>query len=141
VTTSIDRRPVSVGFVSTYPPTACGLASYTASLRRAVATARGSDHGLGIVRLVDPDDASTSADAGHAWRRGEPRSLAETVRVLDGYDVVSLQHEFGIFGGADGEEVVELVSQLRTPVATTFHTVLAEPTSHQRAIVRRLARD
>ena len=46
-----------------------------------------------------------------------------------GFDVVSLQHEYGIFGGEAGGNIIELLSRLEMPVVTTLHTVLAKPTA------------
>ena len=60
-------------------------------------------------------------------------------RVLDGFDAVIVQHEFGLFGGADGEDIVELVARLERPVIVVLHTVLETPSPNQRRIVERLA--
>jgi glycosyltransferase involved in cell wall biosynthesis len=54
------------------------------------------------------------------------------------YDIVCLQHEFGIFGGEAGSHIVELLSRLTMPVVTTLHTVLAEPTPAQHAVMDRI---
>src|SRR5205807_654422 len=54
------------------------------------------------------------------------------------FDTVCLQHEFGIFGGEAGGHILELLSRLTMPVVTTFHTVLANPTAAQRAVMERL---
>ncbi len=54
------------------------------------------------------------------------------------YDVVSLQHEFGIFGGAAGSHVLALLMQLKMPVVTTLHTVLAEPSAVQRRVLGKI---
>lgn len=128
----------SIGFVSTYPPTVCGLASFTASLRSAIATTRGSASGLGVLRLVDSVRDGWGRDSVHVHRRGDPASLRAGSRRLNSFDVVSIQHEFGVYGGPDGREVLDLVARLDVPVATTFHTMLAGPTSRQRRIVERL---
>ena len=131
-------RPVSIGFVSTYPPTVCGLASFTASLRGALATDRGSTSGLGVLRLVDRVDDGWGSGSVHVHRRGDPWSLRAAVRRLNGFDAVSVQHEFGIYAGTDGREVLDLVDRLDVPVATTMHTILDRPTRGQRDIVERL---
>jgi len=55
------------------------------------------------------------------------------------YDVLSLQHEYGIYGGGDGERVLDLLGQLDVPVVSTFHTVLANPSDRQRRILREVA--
>jgi polysaccharide biosynthesis protein PslF len=128
----------SIGFVSTYPPTVCGLASYTASLVSAIARDRRSRFGLGVIDLNDNTRRSTSPDVVFHHRVGDAPSLAKAARVLNTYDAVSIQHEFGIFGGADGEEVVDLIAGITVPTAVTFHTVLDHPSPRQRAIVDRL---
>ena len=53
------------------------------------------------------------------------------------FEVVSLQHEFGIFGGEAGGHIMALLSRLTMPIVTTLHTVLAEPTPAQRRVLRR----
>ena len=53
-------------------------------------------------------------------------------------DVVLLQHEFGIFGGRDGEYVLSFAQELAQPLVVTLHTVLSEPTPHQAAVLRGL---
>ena len=55
-----------------------------------------------------------------------------------GFDVVSLQHEYGIFGGEAGGNIIELLSRLEMPVVTTLHTVLAKPTAIQHDVMRRI---
>ena len=54
------------------------------------------------------------------------------------FDVVCLQHEFGIFGGEAGSHILALLSRLEMPVVTTLHTVLAEPTAAQRGVLTRI---
>lgn len=69
------------------------------------------------------------------------RSSADTGRtaqVLNSYDVVVLQHEFGIYGGEDGIELVDLLNSLHVPVITVIHTVLKTPTLRQRSIIQAL---
>ncbi len=135
--TTIDD--VSIAFVSTYPPTVCGLATYTESLLGAIAGDRGSGSRLGVVDVGEDD---RSVDAGvvvHRHLAGSTRSLDRAAEVLNGYETVSIQHEFGIFAGPDGGEVLDLVDAITVPTAITFHTVLDAPTRNQRAIVDRLA--
>lgn len=116
----LPSRPVSVGFVSTYPPTVCGPASFTASLRSAMAGGRGSTSGLGVLRLVDRVDDGWGSGTVHVHRRGDPWSLRAAVRRLNHFDAVSIQHEFGIYAGADGREVLDVVDGLDVPAVTTL---------------------
>jgi len=53
----------------------------------------------------------------------------------EGFDLVCLQHEFGIFGGDAGNFVIDLISALKVPLVTTLHTVLDRPSEAQRAVM------
>jgi glycosyltransferase involved in cell wall biosynthesis len=134
-----SRHNASIGFVSTYSPTVCGIASFTASLLGGVAADRGSRFGLGVVDLTVDSRRSIAPDVVFAHPVGDPSSLETAIRVLNSYDTVSIQHEFGIFGGPDGVEVVDLIEGLTVPTAVTLHTVLDRPSQNQRWIVEQLA--
>lgn len=59
---------------------------------------------------------------------------------IEAVDVVCLQHEFGIYGGPAGRNILALLKDLRAPVVTTLHTVLREPDRHQELVMRELIR-
>lgn len=126
----------SIGVVGTYPPTVCGIATYTASLVQGIADR--SSARVGVVRLTGDPSPKAAPLVDFTHRVGDHASLRAAIRTLDRYDTVSIQHEFGIFGGPDGSEVIDLMAGLTVPVAVTLHTVLSEPTPHQRAIVDRI---
>ena len=128
----------SVGFVSTYPPTSCGLATFTTALRHAMATARGSEAGLDVVSLVDERFEVPRPEVAYQHVTGDPASLALAVDAVGRHDVVLFQHEYGIYGGPDGVEVLEMVAGLEVPVIVTLHTVLRAPSPNQRMIVEAL---
>jgi glycosyltransferase involved in cell wall biosynthesis len=123
--------PESYGFLSTYPPTQCGLATFTASLATHVA----SRAEVGIVRIVDHFHEDPHPEVVHQLVTGATGSEALAAAALDRFDVAVVQHEFGIFGGADGESVVEILRRLHVPAIVVLHTVLAEPTRHQRLVL------
>lgn len=127
----------SIGFVSTYPPTKCGLATFTAALAGALS----STTDTGIVRCVDePQPRPLPAGVVAEWVRGSSDSLAAAADVLGRFDSVVVQHEFGIFGGRDGDDILELVARLSVPVTVVLHTVLPSPSPQQRSIIEQLAR-
>jgi glycosyltransferase involved in cell wall biosynthesis len=128
----------SIGFVSTYPPTSCGLATFTAALRGAMADARGSDEGLDVVSLLDSRLDEPGREVVYQHVNGDSASLLEAVRILNTHDVALFQHEYGIFGGPDGSEVLDLVAGLEIPAIVTLHTVLSDPTPSQKRILERL---
>jgi glycosyltransferase involved in cell wall biosynthesis len=131
-------QDVSIGFVGTYPPTVCGIASYTASLVDAIVDDGTAGNRIGVVSLTDGSGDGTGLPWVFSHRIGDRGSLRIATRLLDTHDIVSIQHEFGIFGGRDGEEVIDLLSGLSVPTALTLHTVLKNPTHHQRWIVDRI---
>lgn len=70
-----------------------------------------------------------------------PSDYVRTARSLsDCVDVVSIQHEYGIWGGEDGEYVLEFVRGLRVPAVATLHTILRDPTPRQRGVLLELIR-
>lgn len=95
-----------------------------------------------IVALHPPGQASPyPLEVHHRIRRDEPADYARTARSLDAcVDVVSLQHEYGIWGGDDGESVLDFVGALDVPAVATLHTVLREPTPRQHAILVELVK-
>ncbi len=125
----------SIGFLSTYPPTSCGLATFAAALRGALADGRGSGAGLGVVSLVDSPLRQLNPEVVHEHLNGDAASLVAAIEVLNTFDVAFVQHEYGIYGGLDGREVLDLLSGLEIPAIVTLHTVLSEPSPSQRSIL------
>ncbi len=117
--------------VSTYPPTACGLASFTHSL---IGGMSGHGAAIDVVRVLDePHQPPLPGVAHHLVTGAEPGA---TAAVLNGYDVVVVQHEYGIYGGADGEDLLAVLDGVEVPVITVLHTVLSHPTPHQRQVLQ-----
>ena len=132
---SPSMRPSSIGFLSTYPPTSCGLATFTKALRKALANERGSDEELGVVSVTDDFIDSTPAEVTFTHLNGDRDSLRETIDTLNEFDVAMVQHEYGIFGGPDGAEVLDILRGLDVPSIVTLHTVLSNPSPSQRSIL------
>ena len=125
------------GFISTYPPTQCGLATFTAALLGAL-TASGADHGV-VARLLEHPQRSAGPEVVVDVVSGDRTAAAGSVEVLNDCDVVIVQHEFGVYGGADGDDVLTLLGQLTVPTIVVLHTVLTEPTMHQRETLESVA--
>src|SRR5512142_197741 len=125
--------------VSTYPPRACGIGTFSADLR---ATLTGTD------TVTVADLVAVVHEPSSPQRRGLLATIAQAVRGdyvrtarmlgrLD-VDVVLLQHEYGIFGGRDGEYVLSFAQELAQPLVVTLHTVLSEPTPQQAEVLTEL---
>ena len=138
---SRQRRPRGanrkVVLVGTYPPTACGLATFTSNLRAAIGS---SEQGwqADVVRLVD-QRVPTGGEVVDEWVTGDFSSLSASIGTMSRYDAVVLQHEYGLFGGPDGEEVLALAYALEVPLVAVLHTVLLEPNPNERKILEHLA--
>jgi glycosyltransferase involved in cell wall biosynthesis len=128
-------RVLRIGILSTYTPTRCGLATFSAALSEGL---RANKAAVDVVRIADgpPSDA---VEVVGELANGVPASVAAAVELLNRSDVVILQHEYGIYGGPDGDEFVEIVRGLRVPSIVVVHTVLKDPTPHQRWVLETIA--
>jgi glycosyltransferase involved in cell wall biosynthesis len=129
-----------IAFIGNHLPRRCGIATFTNDLHRAVAMAR-SDLETGVVAMTDPGGVYNYPQAVRLAIQDE--NIGEYVAGAAflnnaGFDVVSLQHEYGIFGGQAGGNITELLSRLEMPVVTTLHTVLAKPTPAQHDVMQRI---
>ena len=138
---TVSMKPLQrVAFIGNHLPRRCGIATFTHDLHRAVSTAR-PDLETCVVAMTDPGRTYDYPPAVrfqiHDEAIGEYVQAAEFLNNA-GFDVVCLQHEYGIFGGEAGGNIIELLSRLEMPIVTTLHTVLAEPTPAQRDVMRRI---
>ena len=121
------------GFVSTFPPTQCGLATFTAALRSALLCCT-ADEGR-VVRLVDAPAPLPGDPVVAQLVAGDSASLHRAAAQLNMCDIAIMQHEYGVYGGTDGSEILYLLDQVRVPSVVVLHTVLAAPTPHQRHVL------
>ena len=126
---------LSFGILSTYPPTPCGLATFSAALANGL-TANGAD--VSVVRVSDGPPSASTRVIGELVN-GSPASVAACAELLNLSDVAVIQHEYGIYGGVDGDEVVDIIDGLRVPSIVIAHTILKDPTPHQRSVLEAVA--
>ena len=124
------------GFLSTFPPTQCGLATFTTALmaslvRPGVDTAR-------VVQSVEDLRAVAPPVVGNLVA-GDEVSARRTAELLGRCDVAVVQHEYGIYGGPDGDEVLGVLQALDVPTILVLHTVLSDPSPHQREVLEAAA--
>ncbi|PXA83857.1 glycosyl transferase family 1 [Nostoc sp. 3335mG] len=131
-----------IALIGNNPPRLCGIATFTRDVRNGLLDAfpniaidvyamndRGMryDYPSEVVCSIDQDDLASYARAAHRIN-------------ASGADVVSVQHEYGIFGGAAGAYLLKLLDRVTAPVVVTLHTVLEQPSPEQRAVIEALAR-
>jgi glycosyltransferase involved in cell wall biosynthesis len=129
-----------IAFIGNSLPRRCGIATFTTDLQQAVAAGPPSI-ATAIVAMTDRDPGYSYPDTVGFEVRDD--NLAHYLAAADyinqgGFDAVSLQHEFGIFGGEAGGHILMLLERLRVPIVTTLHTILAEPSEAQRRVLDRI---
>jgi glycosyltransferase involved in cell wall biosynthesis len=124
-----------VAIVGTYPPTRCGIATFTADVEAAL---RSNDTDVTVVPV-----GRGEPDAPIGIERDERPSYARAAGQLNELqcDVVLVQHEFGIFGGPSGSHLLDLVERLDMPYVVTLHTVLPRFSDHESALIAALCRN
>jgi glycosyltransferase involved in cell wall biosynthesis len=138
---SEETQGIGVAFIGTYGPRRCGIAAFTADLARALA---GENHRVTpmVIAMTEPwgqyqYPPEVKFEVRQNVKADYPRA-AEFVNYSD-IRFVSIQHEYGIFGGDDGSYILDFVEALRVPAIVTLHTVLKHPSDNQRLIVQKLA--
>lgn len=122
---------LDVAMVSTYPPTQCGIATFARSLATSLVDAGAN---VDMVVLGKSQEEQSDSEIAHCHRDGN--DLPKTHSVVNQHDLAILQHEFGIYGGADGEEILDIIDGVKAPIVTVLHTVLRAPTANQRRVMQ-----
>ena len=130
----------TVAFVGNYLPRKCGIATFTSDLLEAVA-ARHPQSRCFAVPVNDIEGCYQYPDVVRfeieEQDLGSYRSAADFLNSSN-VDIVSVQHEFGIFGGPAGSHLLALLRRLTAPVVTTLHTVLRKPNDDQHRVMQEL---
>ncbi len=138
---AIKNNPKKIAFIGDYVPRKCGIATFTHDVLTAYAAqflhtecfvvpvndnAKGYDYPEEVRFEIAEQDIST-------YRR-----TADFLNFTN-TDIVSLQHEFGIYGGSAGSHILALLRNLHVPIVTTLHTVLSNPSTEQKRVIKELA--
>jgi glycosyltransferase involved in cell wall biosynthesis len=129
-----------VAFLGDYLPRQCGIATFTTDICEAVA-AEYPDCECLVGAVNDrPEGYDYSARIRFEIDEKEIDSYRRAADFLNinNVEVISVQHEFGIFGGPAGSYLLALLRDARMPVVTTLHTVLRDPNEAQRSVVKQL---
>jgi glycosyltransferase involved in cell wall biosynthesis len=130
---------VRTAVFSTYPPRACGIGTFAFDVRSALLGVERIDE-VSCVVVVDEPSSPQHPEILATVSQGVRGDYVRAARLLGrlDIDVVLVQHEYGIFGGPDGEYVLSFVHELSQPLVVTLHTVLSEPTPHQLDVLAEL---
>lgn len=131
-----------VGFLGNFLPRQCGIATFTTDLSQAIS----SEYPDLVCDVVAMNDPGTRHAYGERVRfeiaEGDVASYRRAADFLNvgATEVLSVQHEYGIFGGKAGSHLLLLLRELRMPIVTTLHTILSEPNAEQRQVMGELVR-
>lgn len=129
-----DGSARSFGILSTFPPTACGIATFSAALAAGLVANGGTVDVVRCGATPEMEDALVVASLDDAM----PGDVAGAINALNASDVAIIQHEYGLFAGADGDSVLDVVTALDVPTIVVAHTVVHGPTANQRQVLERV---
>lgn len=121
-------------------PRQCGIATFSDDLANALSDM--SDQvDVSVVAVSDHDRHAYSGRVGFEIRQQNIQDYVAAAKFINesDFDVLSLQHEFGLFGGESGSHLIALLEEVNIPVVTTLHTVLRDPSPSQRYVMRAIA--
>ena len=141
----MDRSPeqhLPIAFVGTYPPRRCGIATFTQDLAKATVSSRQRVSTMTLAVTDSGGQYEYPEDVKYEIRHGVKGDYARAAEFVNYSDarLVSIQHEYGIFGGDDGGYILDFLSTLRIPAIATLHTVLEHPSDAQKKIVQQMAK-
>ncbi|MBN1448700.1 MAG: glycosyltransferase family 4 protein [Bacteroidetes bacterium] len=136
-----DATLSRVAFIGNYLPRLCGIATFTTDLCEAIASRYS---GTTCIALPVNDIAAGYPYPPRVRFELEEKDIESYRRAADflninNVDLVSLQHEYGIFGGRAGSHILTLLRELRMPIVTTLHTILREPDPDQKRVLLDIA--
>ena len=127
-----------IAFLADYIPRKCGIATFTADLREAIAAQYPGLHSSIIAMTDSPEGYDYPPEVRFEIPEQDISAYRRAVDFLNliNVDVLCLQHEFGIFGGLNGRHLLPLLRNLRMPVVTTLHTILSDPSVEQKRVLQ-----
>ncbi len=130
----------NIALIGNSLPRRCGIATFTTDLQQAISK---SPVGVETAIVAMTDHGHAYDYAASVWLQIPDEKPEDYIRAAEAlnagrFDVVCLQHEFGIFGGEAGSHILALLSRLEMPIVTTLHTVLAQPSPAQRRVLTQI---
>ena len=137
--TASAPAPRRIALVGTFTPRKCGIATFGNDVFEKLAQFHPHIH-VDVYALDDPRRPLEYEGVAGTIAYDDPAAYARAARQINesAADAVWLQHEYGIFGGPEGQMVCDFVDRLAAPLILTPHTVLTEPTDVQRSILDHL---
>ena len=123
-------------FLSTFPPTQCGIATYTQDTIKGITDVFGKSVTCEICELVnEPKAKPTQAFTLNTKDKAEYAKVAEQINNDKSVKLVHIQHEFGLFGGNYGDYLLDFLNVIKKPLTYTFHSVIQNPNNELKTFV------
>ena len=124
-------EPRKIAFISSFRPRKCGIATFTSDLIENIGTAGGIEFKPSVVAIQSGNEHKYTKPVEFVIRRDIAADYIDAADSLNSknMDVISLQHEFGLFGGEGGSHISLLLKRLKAPIVTTLHTILERPSA------------
>ena len=126
-------------FLSTFPPTQCGIATYTQDTIKGITNVFGKSIACEICELVDkPNATTTQAYILNTTIKDDYTRVAKEINRDRAVKLVHIQHEFGLFSGNYGDYLLHFLNELKKPITFTFHSVIPHPNKELKTFVKLL---
>lgn len=137
-----SMNKIEPAYVATYPPSECGIATFTKDVLTSVSKYTPFSKPTVVAIKREHEIEPYERVVRYQILKETKQSYLDAAKYLNesSVDIVSLQHEYGIFGGPDGEYVLDFLEALEKPTVATMHTVLQNPSPNQKRIVQEMAR-
>ena len=131
--------PFTIGYISSYVPRECGISTYTHRLAKVIADIQGRSYN--VIAVNDPGNSFDYGDeVKYVFEEENKQSYNDAVSFINqsNIDVINVQHEYGLFGGSDGEDFLILLENINKPIVTDLHTILPQPNPHHQEVTSRI---
>jgi glycosyltransferase involved in cell wall biosynthesis len=129
-------------FMGSYPPRACGIATFTKDVVDSYNAAYGVGGEVVAIDEAEGEGRAYPPEVFARLRAGERTSYKDIAAVINAHParLLNVQHEYGLFGGVEGAWFLDLLEALDKPAVISLHTVLPEPSGEHQAVTERLCR-
>jgi len=135
-------KPFGISIISSYVPRLCGIATFTHDLTNSIKSlSPKSEYSINIGAINDDIDGyKYPSEVKFEIKENNVNDFRDAAYYLNLSDseVISIQHEFGLYGGEAGSNILYLIERLRKPLVTTLHTILEKPSEEQLKVMKEL---
>ncbi len=128
--------------ITSFPPRKCGIATYSQDLIHAIEDKYADSFTIKVCALqkdeLNLDYPQEVKYFLKTWLKEDYKRLAVEINADEYLKIIYLEHEFGLFDGELGNYILEFLENIKKPVITTFHTVLAKPTDERKKVVQNI---